>query len=207
MKPCCEADHVSLEYHLRELDKFRRLSDHKEIATARAMDYCARYRICPPEWLVAAANSLLTELLKREKTSRRGRAGSYLARFRQQLWDTERWFAVKEVHRVRSSAKCDDEVLKSYPDLAVGDDRRKFFEKRKKWLKQGTLECASKILAGRMANTGTAAIRHSYRKIENGRKRHPEEMVGAWFDDDFLGALGLQKSYDLKPGYKNGLYL
>src|ERR1700689_1763216 len=110
MQSRCEADH--LEYHLRELDKFRRLSDHKEIGTAGAMDYCARYQVCPPEWLVAAANSLLIELLKREKTKKRGRAGSYIARFRQHLWVTERWFAVKEVHGVRSSATRDDEVLK-----------------------------------------------------------------------------------------------
>lgn len=206
MRPCCDADQVSMEYHLQELDKFRRLSDHKEIATARALDYCARYQICPPEWLVAVANSLLIDLLRREKTTRRGRAGSYLARFRQERWDTERWNAVKEVHRVRASAKSDDEVLKSYPDVAVDDNRRKFFERRKRWLKQGTFECASKILAGREANTGTAAIRRSYRKIKNEATRNPEKMVGAWFDDDFLGALGLQKSYELKPGYKNGPY-
>ena len=68
MGPCSEADDAARQYYLRELDSFRRLTEHREIATARAMDYCAKYKICPPEWLVVEAASLLMKWLRRRET-------------------------------------------------------------------------------------------------------------------------------------------
>src|SRR5205085_1238532 len=131
-----EADQAVLEFDLRELEKFRGLTAHKEVATARAMDYCVTHQICPPEWLVADAASLLVELLKREKTTRRGSTASHLARFHQERKDTERWDAVMEVRRIRSMAKQDDLALKARPNRAA-DSFKRSHKKRKEWLKQG----------------------------------------------------------------------
>src|SRR5260370_35801604 len=101
MTACSETDRAPSEFDLRELDKFRRLTEHKEIATACAMYYCAIQQICPPEWLVAASASLMIELLKRGKTTRRGRNGSYLARFWKGHLERERWNAGQEVPKIR----------------------------------------------------------------------------------------------------------
>jgi hypothetical protein len=201
MKSCCEPDRAPLETDLRELDKFRKLNKHNEIAMARAMHYCATYEICPPAWLVEAAAFLMIELLKREKTSRRGRTASHLARFQQEQRDAERWFAVHEVRRIREISKQDDLALKARPNGAGTEGWRKRHEKRKQWLKMGTLECAATLLEGRDAHVTASAVRASYRRIESSI-RDPTVAVGAWFDDAFLKKLGLQGSDDQKPGSK-----
>jgi hypothetical protein len=201
MKSCCGVDRAPSEFDLRELDAFRRLKKHSEIATARALDYCATHEICPPAWLAEAAASLMIELLKREKTSRRGRTASHLARFQQELRDTERWFAVHEVRRIREASKQDDLALKALPNGAGTEGWRKRHENRKRWLKMGTSECAANLLEGRDAHVTASAVRASYRRVESSL-RDPTVAVGAWFDDAFLKKLGLQGSGDQKPGSK-----
>jgi hypothetical protein len=194
------------EFDLRELDKFRRLTDHKEIATARAIEYCATREICPPAWLVAEAASLMIDLLKREKTSRRGRTASHLARFQQEQKDTERWFAVHDVRRIREMARRDESVLRTTPDRVVTDRWKESYNKREEWLKHETFECAAKLLEGRDAHVTGSGVRASYRRVERSRKE-PGGDVGAWFDDDFLKKLGLQGASDRKPGTKTFLFL
>jgi hypothetical protein len=206
MRRCCEADQELLKFDLRELDKFRRLTAHKEIATARAMDYCATHQVCPPEWLVAEAASLLIELLKREKTTRRGSNASYLARFHQERKNTERWDAVLEVRRIRSMARRDETALKRSPERKVTDSFKRSHQKRREWLKQGTFECAADRLKGRDAHVTAYGVRNSYRKMEKSRKE-PSNAIGAWFDDPFLNKLGLQGVLDRKPGTKPFLFL
>jgi len=196
-------DRTPMSMDLRELDVLRQLNSHKEIATARAMDYCATHQINPPEWLVESAASLMVDLLKREKSSRRGRAAGCLARFRQQYWDTERWDAVHEVRRVRDMAKQDRDALESDPDRAVSDGWKKVQKKRNDWLKQGTFEWSTQLLRGRDAYASPSAIRASYRRVERSKGSH---VLGAWFDDPFLRRLGLQAVPDRKPGTKPSLY-
>jgi hypothetical protein len=205
MRPCCEADQGLLEFDLRELDKFRKLSAHKEIAIARAMDYCETHDVCPPGWLVAASSALMIDLLKREKTTRRGSNAGHLARFHQELKDTERWDAVMEVRRIRSMAKQDDKVLKSHPNRAT-DLYKASHNKRKEWLKQGTFECAAILLERRDAHVTAYGVRKSYKKVERSL-RDPSYRIGAWFEDPFLNKLGLQGVHDRKPGTNTFLFL
>jgi hypothetical protein len=200
----CEADQGLLEFDLRELDKFRRLTEHKEIATARAMDYCATRQVCPPEWLVVEAASLMIELLKREKTNRRGSTASHLARFHQELKDVERWDAVLEVRRIREEARHDDSVLKARPRV-LPDGLKRSYENRKEWLKQGTFECAASLLEGRDAYVTAYGVRKSYQKVERYRN-DPSSAIGAWFEDPFLNKLGIQGALDRKPGKKTFLF-
>jgi hypothetical protein len=206
MRPRCAADQGLLQFDLQELDKFRRLTEHKEIATARAMDYCATHQVCPPEWLVAAATSLMIDLLKREKTSRRGSNASFLARFHQELKDTERWDAVMEVRRIRSMAKRDDDALKGRPERKVTDRFMRSHKKREEWLKQDIFECAAILLRGRDAHVTAHGVRKSYKKVEKALK-DPSCAIGAWFDDPFLKSLGLQGLHDRKPGRNTFLFL
>jgi hypothetical protein len=206
MQPSCEACRPPSKFDLRELDKFRRLTEHKEIATARAMDYCETHQVCPPEWLAAAAASLMIELLKREKTSRRGSNASFLARFHQELKDTERWDAVMQVRRVRSEARQDDSALKARPKRQVTDSFMRSHKKRDEWLKQDTFECAAILLRGRDAHVTAHGVRRSYKKVEKALK-DPAYATGAWFDDPFLKRLGLQGLDERKPGTNTFLFL
>jgi len=206
MRPRCKSDQGLLNFDFRELDKFRRSTDHKEIATAAAMNYCSTHLVCPPEWLVAAAADLLTELLKREKTTRRGSNASCLARFHQERKDLERWDAVMEVRRIRSMAQQDKNALKRSPKLEVTNSFTRSHKKRKEWLKQGTFECAAILLKGRDAYVTAYGVRNSYKKMEKSLN-DPSHAIGAWFDDAFLKKLGLQDTHERKPGTNIFLFL
>jgi hypothetical protein len=194
-----EADRVPSDFDLRELDNFRALKDHKEIAMVRAMDYCAEHRVCPPQWLVEVAASIMIEQLKCEKTTRRGCKGSRIANFRQEFRDVERWDAVKQVRELRERFRRNDKILKTAPKLLATDRWRMHHEKKRKWLKQGTFECASKLLVGRDAGVASPyAIRKSFRKIE-AKLKEPTPPAGAWFSEAFLKKLGLQDYSERKP--------
>jgi hypothetical protein len=206
MTSCSGSDRTPSAFDLRELDKFRRLENHREIATARAMDYCATNQICPPEWLVVEAASLMVELLKREKSTKRGSTSGHLARFHQELKNTERWFAVKEVQRIREMAEQDDNALKANPKRVLPKNFRAQHMRRRAWLDQGTFECAADLLEGRDAYVSCHGVRSSYMEVEKCRKS-PSYNVGAWFDDAFLNKLGLQGALDRKPGKKVFLFL
>jgi hypothetical protein len=191
MTSCSGPDRMPSEFDLRELDKFRALEKHREIGTARAMDYCATSQISPPEWLVVAAASLMVELLKREKSTKKGSTSSHLARFHQELKNTERWFAVMEVQRIREMAEQDNNALKAIPECALPKTFRAQHMKRRAWLNQGTFECAAELLEGRDAYVGPYGVRSSYREVQK-RRKDPSYAIGAWFDDAFLNKLGLQ---------------
>ena len=206
MTSCSEPDRTPTEFDLRELDKFRALEKHREIATARAMDYCATQQICPPEWLVVAAASLMVELLKREKSTKKGSTSSHLARFHQELKNTERWFAVMDVQRIREMAEQDNNAVKANPKRVLPKNFRAQHMKRRAWLDQGTFECAAELLEGRDAYVSPHGVRSSYREVQK-RRKNPSYAIGAWFDDAFLNKLGLQGAHDRKPGKKVFLFL
>lgn len=195
-----EVDRVPSDFDLRELDKFRALRHHKEIAMVRAMDFCAEHRVCPPQWLVEAAASIMIEQLKCEKTTRRGCKGSRIANFRQEFRDVERWDAVKQVREIREKFRRNDKILKAEAELPVTDGWKRHHEKQRRWLKQGTFACASRLLVGRDAGVASPhAIRKSFRKIE-GTLKGPTPPAGAWFSEAFLKKLGLQDYSERKPG-------
>jgi hypothetical protein len=200
MTASCDNGPTISEFHLRELDKFRQIPDHVEIAMARAMDYCAEYDVCPPQWLVEAAASIMVEQIKREKTANRGCKGSLIAKFRQDFRDIERWDAVKQVREIREKFRGNGEAFKAMPELPATDGRKRHHEKQRKWLKQGTFACASKLLIGRDAGVASPyAIRKSFRKVEATLKG-PVPPAGAWFSEAFLKKLGLQDYSERKPG-------
>jgi hypothetical protein len=188
------------EFDLRELDKFRQLSDHLEIAMARAMDYCAEHSICPPQWLVEAAASIMIDLIKREKTTRRGCKGGLVAMFRQDFRDQERWDAVKQVRETREKFRRDGKALKEMPESRATDGHKRYNEKLRKWLELGTFACASTLLVGRDAGVVSPhAVRKSFRKVE-ATLEGPVPPAGAWFSEAFLKKLGLQGYSERKPG-------
>lgn len=179
----------------RELDHLRNMMASNRLAVAAAMDYCAEREICPPPWLVAASVELIVDLLKREKSRRRGRTAGYIAQYRQWAWDFERWDAVLEIRRMRKQAKHNLEL----EHLCPKHYSIKHSKKMQKLLGNSTyeFEAASQYLTGRDAKAGAHAVRASYRKINNDRAN-----VAVFLRDRFLRKIGLQESQDLKPGTK-----
>jgi hypothetical protein len=199
MQSCCKTSRVPLECDLRALESFRGLTEHREIAIARAMDYCVKNRICPPEWLVEEAASLMIDLLKRERPTRRGRTASCIARLRHEMWDAERWDAVITVREIRERCKREAKALKDHPNEAGLDGHKRRLLTLRKWLSQGTLACAAKLLVGRNALASPSTINASYKKMEATRNKSTPP-AGAWFDDPFLKELGLQDSHERTTG-------
>src|SRR6266508_4404277 len=126
MKYCKPAGCLD-EFHQRTLDELQNVTAHPELAIAAGMDYCAEEEICAPPWLVKATAALLRDLLMREKAHKRGRAAGHIARYRQDLWDVERWDAVEAIRRIKKKVRREMELMRADRDT---------FEKSKRWENQ-----------------------------------------------------------------------
>src|SRR5579862_6857529 len=140
-------------FQRRQLNELEELTVHRELMVAAAMDFCAEENIDPPSWLVKEAAALLCELLKREKTEKRGRAAGKIARYRQDMWDVERWDAVEEMRRIRNHVQHDLEIMREYGDLFKGSAKWRNAERLLAWFRHGIFECASMYLTGRDARS------------------------------------------------------
>jgi hypothetical protein len=193
----CGSDGAPQSIYERELEYFRAATGHRELTVAAAMEYCAKWKISPPEWLVADATTLLIELLKSQKANKRGRGGNHIARYRQHLCDLNRWDAVLRIREIRAKSACEMGIIrKCRKPPAKGWDIG--FEKRRQaWLKQGTLECAAIYAAQCEPRVGVDAVKGSYRRIE--RMNADPGYRSCVFEDDFLHKLGLSGLADPKP--------
>src|SRR6186997_3143495 len=135
MRYCREARPVD-RLHEEELERHRKSAVHNDIAVAAAMYYCAEEKICPPPWLVAASANLMIELLKKEKSKKRGRAAGRVARCRQDLYDFDRWNAVHQIRELKDKNKNELESLKTYGDIDQRHAKR--IHKTRAWLRYGT---------------------------------------------------------------------
>ena len=178
------------------------LTVHRELAVAAAMDYCAEEGICPPPKIVTEAASLIRDLLVREKAQKRGRTARPIARYRQDLYDVERWDAVEEVRRIKKKAKREVELMRSCGKMFRGTSRLQNYERLLTWSRNGTFECASMYLAGRDAKASAATMRASFRRYK--RRSANGQTPGRYylFDERFLVKLGFPRLMDRKPGTK-----
>jgi hypothetical protein len=192
------------EFDKRELAKFRRVG-FSEIGIARALHYCTEHSITPPNWVIQEASDLLIKLLRGDKPHRKGRLANYVTEFNQELRDTERWSAVREVREIRAVAREDTKAFARCPNRLPAEICS--HAERKIWLKQSNFECAADLLRGRNAYATPSAIKQSYRRIECKRKLQPQTCVGAWFSDSFLKKLRLEQSHERRPGHKTLLFI
>jgi hypothetical protein len=189
-------------FHQRELDELNGLKFHRDIAVAAALDYCAEEGISPPQWVVQGASALLCELLCKEKSQRRGRAGNRVTRYRNDQWDVERWHAVDAIRGYRAKAKYDAKLRREYGETPQNSTALRQREQMLEWLRNGTFECASRYLTGRDAKVGAAAMRASYRRC--GRRAGSGSRPDRYYrhHDRFLSKLGIPSLHDQKPGTK-----
>lgn len=190
------------DFHERELNELKAVTVHPELATAAALDYCAREEICPPAWVVKKAAELMCYLLKREKAQKRGRTAGHIARYRQDLCDLERFDAILAIRRMRSRVRRDVKIARSRGREFQESKQYEYIKKERAWLRHGTLQCASMYLSGRDARAGVDAIKASYRRVcrNTDGKTIPDQYY--LFNEQFLSKLGFPGLMDRKPGTK-----
>jgi hypothetical protein len=188
----------------RELGFMREMMiNHLEIAVAAALNFCDEHGICPPEWLVKAAAEVLVDLLKREKTRKRGRAGAAIARYRQDMIDFERWDAVLEARRNQAKSKSEAEACRaaSYVPKSMLVQR----EKMHNWFGTNWLrayECAAMTLTGRDARASPESMKASYQKVGRTLKDPVNATRYHVVEQAFLRKLGFPDFFERKPGTK-----
>ena len=127
--------------------------------------------------------------------------GRIIARYRQDVIDSERW---QMVHYVRDKQKELREGVTTARQGASGDASwLQDMEKLLKWNGRSlkcAYECASMLLLGTEAYAGPEAIKTSYLKVE----KWFETKRGRYLrlDDDFIEKLGMQHRRDEKQGRK-----
>jgi hypothetical protein len=195
-----EALRPANEVHARYLDELKKSTAHKELVVAAALHFCAEEQIIPPKWVVVASSELICDLLKREKALTRGRATGHLARYRQDMWDFERWNAVDQIRQIRKKIQHDDAVLKADPDRQP-DCFTEHNRKMRQWLRRhGTFACASMYLYGRYSRVGADAMKASHRRVQHANE-NPSNTRYCYIDPRFLWDVGIDDRIDV-PGTK-----
>jgi hypothetical protein len=193
----CNPDSPTHDIDVRELNALRNLTAHQDIAAVAALDYCVEYEICTPPWVQKAVLQLVIDLLKREKSRKRGRAAGRVARLQQDQWDFERWDAVLEARRMRDKVKRELELHAEY-----GRKPHKSLGKLDAWFDHKTFVCASMLLSGRNARAGADAMKASYRKVKRSLEDPTATTEYHIFEGRFLKSLGLEDIHERKPGTK-----
>lgn len=188
--------------HQRELAELEKLTVHRDLAVAAALDCCLEEGIGPPQWLVERAATLLRELLLREKAPDRGRAGNRISRYKSDQRDVERWDAVEAIRRIRKKTEYNANLRRQYGETPENSRSMYHHERMRAWLRNGTFECASRYLAGREARVGADAIRSSYRRCNRraGTGSFPDRYYV--LDQRFLKKLGIPDLHERKQGTK-----
>ena len=184
------------DVHRRYLTSMQKMAAHRELGIAAALDYCADEEIAPPAWLVKEAAALMANFLVREKSKKRGRATGTIARYRQDMWDLERWNAVREVRRYRQMFKHNGKLIKSGWPVSPG--YMKHHNKMVSWLRNGTYACASHYLVGRQSRSGVDAMKASYRQVERSWNDPAAATRYYLIDPRFLIRIGLEGPYNHK---------
>jgi hypothetical protein len=189
-------------YDRMRLQELEELTVHRDLRVAAALHYCDEGDIPPPAWVVREAVGLLCELLRREKSEKRGRSAGRVARYRQDQWDLERLDAIEEVRRIRQKVRNEMKLMRSNASRCKGIPRWRNAERLIEWFKFGTLECASMYLRGREAWAPAETIKASYRRCNRRAMGSTKPDRYFLFDEAFLVKLGFPRLSDRKAGTK-----
>ena len=173
----------------RYLEELQKITAHKELAVAAALHFCVEERIVPPTWVLQGSAQLVCDLLKREKAQSRGRTAGKLARYRQRMWDVERWNAVDQIRRIRERTGLDAALIKANPNF-YADFLKTHNQKMRQWLRHGTFACASMYLHGCYSRAGVEAMKASHRRVRRANK-DPSNTDYHYIDPRFLWQVGI----------------
>lgn len=158
------------------------------VAVPAALDYCIEHDFEPPRWLVQAALDHLCDLLKREKSTKRGRAAGALARYRQDRIDFLRW---NEVEVLRGHQKMSIETVAEHAADPSQKSSPSYEDEvmKAEWL--GTslstlFQCTSEILERTDAFGSPESIKRSYLRVRRSDKDPAQASRYCWLPDPFL---------------------
>jgi hypothetical protein len=186
------------EIDRKELDKFQGMAaGGVAVAVPAAVHYCLENEVPVPQWLLKASLDLLCDLLRREKSTKRGRAAGAAARYRQDMIDFMRW---NEVFVLREKQQMHQQSLIDHSDM-VGSDRYAEEAARAQWLGRSLsriFECVSEVLERTEAFGSPVSIERSYREVERNMRSTSGALRYAIFHPLFVRMLGIEP--DLKYG-------
>lgn len=177
--------------------------DHEELAVAAALDYCEKYSLAVPSWVLSASSKVLQELLLQSRPAKRGRASPPVARYRRDLIDYERWDAVKEARQKQPEVLERVKQMRSHPNfprshLAAEENLLKWAGKD--W--DHAYECAAMLLLGREAFASPGTVRASYLKVQKDFSQPTRSFRYFLYDESFLRKIGIPGFLDRKQGIK-----
>jgi hypothetical protein len=184
------------ELHAERLECLR-VTWHRELGVAAALDYCAKHELEVPRWVVRETPGVLCNALSRLGSKKRGRSCNPVARYRQDMIDYERYDAVRDVREKQTELREVVDELRSRTKLPA-----QMLEEREKmllwvghtWLR--AYECATMILAHTEAFGGPEAMKASYLEVRR-NSRDPKQALRYYIlDSSFLNGLGLSTHID-----------
>jgi hypothetical protein len=189
----------------RELELFRQMVDAGVlVGVPAALHFCIEHVVPAPGWLLGAAMTLLCDLLKREKSTQRGRARGAVARYRQDMVDFIRW---NEVLVIREKQVLSAETVAAY-SIRPGDPMYERFKEevaRHKWLGRSlsdAFECVSEMLERTDAHGSPDSIKRSYRQVERNHRHRTERYRYCLLHPLFLKMLGIEDDLGYGRGAK-----
>lgn len=187
-----------------ELEYFKLMTQSRvAVAVPAALHYCAKHELDAPRWLAVAAMELLCDLMRREKSNRRGRSCGHIARHRQDMIDFERWSAVFEVREKQKGIRKQVDEIRAIPTAP-----RSMLKEREKMLAwvgsslNRAFECAAMLLEGSEAYASPEAIKRSYFQVERNSRDPKQALRYHLLDPQFEHKIGIKHQIAARPGKK-----
>jgi hypothetical protein len=199
-----ERNYALEEFDRREMATFEKMvKAGVMVGVPAALHYCDGHKVAVPEWLVRAALDLLCDLLKREKSTKRGRATGTVARYRQDMIDMLRW---DEVCVLRERQPIFHESISYYSKTSMASSPR-FAEEleRAEWIGHSlarVFECVSEGLERTEAFGSPESIKRSYREVKRNHRSPTKAFRYCVLHPLFLQMLGINPDLNYGRGAK-----
>jgi hypothetical protein len=186
------------QLHENELEQFRMMFDAgTDLAVTAALNYCNKYRLNPPLWVIAESDKLQCAAL-RGTPKKRGRSTGTVSRYVQDGIDYRRWDTVVEVLEYRESLP---EKIRSLSRSVKpsAETQRICLERNLRWTgtnDEDAFACASMLLKHTPAFGGPDAVKKSYYKVIRNSRSQSTAMRYYILDPEFLRNLGVANQPD-----------
>jgi hypothetical protein len=182
------------QLHENELEQFRLMFDAgQDLAATAALDYCNRYGISQPRWVLSESEKLQCAALRGDIPRKRGRSTGTVSRYLQDAIDYRRWDTVVEVRENRESLpekiKCLSRLVKD-----SAEKQRSCLERNLCWTgtnDQDAFACASMLLKHTPAFGGPDAVKKSYHTVVRNLRSPSTAMRYYIMDPEFLRKVGV----------------
>jgi len=146
---------------------------------------------------------MLCGLLKREKSTKRGRSCGAVARYRQDMIDYARWDQVMVVREKQKEILKQVQELRTIPKVSKSmlDEREKMLAWVGRTLNRA-FECAAMLLEGSVAYGSAEAMKRSYFQVKRNNRNPDQALRYHQLSRHLLLKLGVKESHEIRPGKK-----